>query len=135
MKKANLAKILLWTFVISTIILTVAIIIIQENGRYEDPEDMYPNHNCDMSGIAYGIAVGFNILLTILASTIFLNVYETIRNTFWYSFASFFLLPLVITIYFEITLGEEIYLFTLPFFAVLAIFFYRFQKRNSKLVN
>jgi uncharacterized membrane protein YhaH (DUF805 family) len=126
-KKTALIKILLWTFFLCTIITLIAIFIIQANTRKEG----FSRHSCDMSGIAYGLSIGFNLFLTIASLTLFLNLYKTIRNNFWYSFASFFMLPLIVAGYFSTFLQEETYLFVLSFFIVLFLFFLRFRKNMN----
>ena len=129
--KKHLLKIIGLTFVYSCLITTVllaSIIALR-------PID-YSLRRDDMSGLAYGIAIGLIVLLTIGSIPILFNVYKSVREKYSYSFLSFFCLPIIITIVSLCLMGDildsikEYTAMLLPYFGLLTFHFYKFRRQK-----
>ncbi len=125
--KTYLFKALILTL-ISSCIITFLLIGIMLSTRPVDHNRM----RCDMSGILYGVGIALDILLTISAFPIFLNLNKKVRENYYYSLTSFFLVPLIIIIGFGLVEGTGI-IISIPFIIVLTFFFIKFRK--SKFVE
>ncbi len=86
---------------------------------------------CDMSGIFYGVGIFQIILMTLGSTTIFFNLNKKIRDNYYYSLATFILVPLMITlielIAYKDLRGEASVLF-IPFLCLSILFFLRFRQ-------
>lgn len=90
----------------------------------------------DMRNLPYGIAIAFNLFLALGTLPIFLNLRPWIKDNIVRSGLSFFLLPLVITVYLSCSLEEEALTgagFCIPYFIILSVLFVRF--RNQTLLK
>jgi hypothetical protein len=125
----HLSLILLKTFLISSVIAFAGTAILVQR-----PAD--DHFQCDMSGIAYGVAIGMVVLLTASATTIYLNLKYQVRNNTFYSILSFFLLPAVLATLLIASLGEwkdtwPLYaIITLPFMAAMLFHFLQFRRNK-----
>ena len=75
-------------------------------------------------------AVLWNFALTVSASTIFFNLYLPVRNSIFYCFLSYFIVPFFIALYVGLNAGDLMKLFftsTVSFFVVQAWFFIKFR--------
>lgn len=87
-----------------------------------------PQHNCDMSGILYGIVLFINIMALILTYSICLNFYKTVREQKYASLATFFM-PILIVCLLFVSDDPAIMLFAIPFVVPQAYYYHRFRKR------
>ncbi len=94
----------------------------------------YSNPHGSMTGILYIFLILHYLYLAIGSTTIFLNLKKRIRNNFYVSLASFFLVPIVIVLLgMLIFKTTSTYIFLIPYFLILSISFFLF--RNSKIIN
>ncbi len=94
--------------------------------------------HCDMSALLYPIGIIYYTILSIGIIPIFINLNKRIRNNFYYSLASFFLIPTLIVLVLEplsydIRTVGVLYILSIPFFITLTSFFWIFRK--SRFVN
>ena len=127
----QLLKNLLLTFVISFGLTTISILLFynKEMGSLEGN-----------SGVTLFIIGGFilSLTMTILSTTVFLNIYDPIRNDKLRSFLTFFLLPILLT--FIIFLSNKdfdmlpLYLIlTMPFLLTQSYFYRQFRKSLTEI--
>ena len=120
----------LLSLLISTIIVALLISKRQENSN--------SHHNCDMSGIAFGIAWFTIIFMALGSNTIYLNCYKKVRENPVYAALSFFLIPTTIAIIIVFSLGDvntewRLYLgMTLPYLIILSFHYFRFTRKQRK---
>lgn len=130
--KRYLSKILILTFLFSCVITTGLIAMILEMRPVND-------NSCDMSGILYGISIGFIVVMTVGTTTIFLNLYKEVRDSYFYSLISFLFIPLTIALISIICIGDfrdgrkEYSAIFIPFLSLLTIYFLKFRK--SKFIT
>jgi hypothetical protein len=89
------------------------------------------------SAMAFGFAVGFPLVQTVLASGIYLNLFKAVRNNHVFSALSFFLLPLILLCFFfrEDFDADTLPLLSIniPFFMLLLLGFLWFRKKINNL--
>jgi len=126
----RLLKSLLLTFVISFVLTTISILIFynKQMGSLEGN-----------SGITLFVIGGFllSLTMTILSTTVFLNIYDTIRNDKLCCFLTFFLLPILLTLIICLSNKDfdmlPLYLIlTIPFFLTQFYFYKQFKKSLQK---
>lgn len=113
--------------VLSSTIAAIIIAILEEPDSFKRPYEVNP---------AYPIGIGTIVLQTILAGSSYLNLIKTVRNNRLYSALSFFLLPVLFSLYlYTLTFFDEIkflLIVELPFFTILSAGFIRFRKQFQK---
>jgi hypothetical protein len=113
------------TFLFSTVIVVLIIYIYLKNNPYPSPARV------DERGLAFILLPGMNIGLVLALCTMFLNLIKKGRDDLWFSFASFFALPIVLLLNLIPVFDTTIFVFYgamfLPFFGILLLnfIFYR----------
>lgn len=127
----KLLKNLLLTFVISFALTTISILLFynKQMGSLEGN-----------SGVALFIIGGFvlSLTMTILSTTVFLNIYDTFRNNKVSCFLTLFLLPILLTLIICLSIRDfdmlPLYLIlTLPFLLTQSYFYRQFKRNLTKL--
>ena len=132
MKKHSIS--IIFKTILIGVLLSIVIVWIFLENRPIDHNQM----RCDMSGILFVVPVVYGIGLIPMCLPIFLNVYENIRNSYFYSFSTFFGLLLLTNfmMIIESLFGDiEVLLFLileLPFVLVLIYSFVKFRKRYAE---
>jgi hypothetical protein len=127
---------------LSTMILSFAVVILLTYLKISEP---WPSDaiGIDERSLAYVFSLAFNLILVLGSSTMFLNFIKNIRNNNLYSFASFFLAPILLMLYmmskFEGSGISSYYaIIFLPFFCFLTlnfIFYRKFVNLKLKLLT
>lgn len=116
--------IILWSFLAGSLISLASLIVIRE----QQPEPMHPHPGNDMVGVAYGLAIGFNIVLA-LCSLPSLLARGTTRNQLWLHALLLLSLPLAFTLYSAIGLDAYTLLYCVPYLLVsFVLFIFRIRK-------
>ena len=126
----QLLKNLLLTFVVSFVLTTISILLFynKQMGSLEGN-----------SGVTLFIIGGFvlSLTMTILSTTVFLNIYERFRSDKLRCFLTFFLLPILLTLIICVSNKEfdmlPLYLIlTMPFLLTQSYFYRKFRKNLTK---
>jgi hypothetical protein len=127
----QLLKNLLLTFVISFVLTTISILLFynKQMGSLEGN-----------SGVTLFIIGGFllSLTMTILSTTVFLNIYDAFRNDKLRCFLTFFLLPILLTLIIYLSNKDfdmlPLYLIlTMPFLLTQSYFYRQFIKTLTRL--
>jgi hypothetical protein len=132
--KKKLSWILFNTFFLSMFLSILILIIIDLNKPHGQPM-----RNCAMPGFTYLMTFFIILIFTICNSTIYLNVFKSIRENKWLCLLSFFLLPFIFFSYLFIFMFEDLSdepsffsaLF-LPFTLIYVFQYFRFRKWLKK---
>lgn len=114
-------KIILVSFVVASLINVIALYILQLC-------NIIGTADTDMKNLPYGLAVGFNLILAISTLTILINIKASVKARSVLSVLSFFLLPLMVTLFISLSLDEEgtcVIFSSLPYLAMLLVFYVR----------
>ncbi len=121
---------------LNTLILSCAIVLLLTyvSVRKPWPADA---HGVDERSLAYVFSLGINLILVMGSTTMFLNFIKKIRNDSWYSFASFFLVPILSMLYVMSKFNSSgilVYyaVVFIPFFVILAVNFIFFRNQVFK---
>lgn len=119
----SLWKGLLLTFVLSAILtlILIPIVFAEESKGFEGGQGAVL---LSIGGVIWSFA------LTVSATTVFLNLYPAVRNSAYYCFLSYFIVPFFIALYVGLNAGDMLKMFftlTISFFAVQAWFFIKFR--------
>lgn len=118
--------IILWSFLAGSLISLASLIIIRE----QQPRPIRPHPGDDMVGVAYGLAVGFNIVLA-LCSLPSLLAPARVRNKAWRPALLLLGLPFAFTLYGIIGLDAYVLLYCLPYLLVSSVLFiFRVRKER-----
>ncbi len=118
--------IILLSFLAGCLISLASLIIIRE----QQPQPIRPHRGNDMVGVAYGLAVGFNIVLAV-CSLPSLLARGTTRNQLWLHALLLLSLPLAFTLYSAIGLDAYTLLYCVPYLLVSFVLFI-FRMRKAK---
>ncbi|MGE9310102.1 hypothetical protein ACLOAU_00530 [Niabella sp. CJ426] len=120
--------IILLSFLAGCLISLASLIIIRE----QQPQPIRPHPGNDMVGVAYGLAVGFNIVLAV-CSLPSLLVRGNFQKKIWLNVLLLFGLPLCFTLYSGIQLDAYVLLYCLPYLLVSAILLVIRIRRDKRL--
>lgn len=120
--------IILWSFLAGCLISLASLMIIRE----QQPQPIRPHAGNDMVGVAYGLAVGFNIVLA-ACSLPSLLARGTTRNQLWLHALLLLGLPLTFTLYSAIGLDAYALLYCLPYLLVSFVLFIFRVKKDKRL--
>lgn len=123
-------NIILLGFLMGCLLSFAGLIFIQE----QRPEPMPPHRGNDMEGVAYALAVGFNIVLALTSLPVLLisrhNAYKIILGAIL-----LFLLPLTFTVYIVIALDAYALLYCIPYLASITVLLLFRIKKNKPNVS
>ncbi|WP_114788973.1 hypothetical protein U0035_05175 [Niabella yanshanensis] len=118
--------IILLSFFAGSLISLASLIIIRE----QQPHPLHTHPGNDMVGLAYGLAVGFNIVLA-LCSLPSLLAPARVTNKAWLPALLLLGLPLAFTLYSAIGLDAYALLYCLPYLLVSSVLFiFRVRKER-----
>ncbi|GEM_PF-4462897 len=119
--------IILLSFVLGCLLSLAILIIIRE----QQPQPIRPHPGDDMVGVAYGLSVGFNVVLAI-GSLPSLLVTGKAKNKIWLNILSLLGLPLAFTMYTTMALDAYALLYCIPYLlAATLLFMNRIRKARS----
>ena len=111
-------------FLVASIISLIGVFVLMSTG-------LIGTANTDFRNLPYGIAVAFNLYLTLGTLPVFFNLYARVRDNPILNAASFFLLPVLFMLFSLLAMWDEPwpgFLFCVPYLLVLVALFIRFRK-------
>lgn len=121
--------IILLSFLAGCLISLASLIIVRE----QQPQPIRPHPGNDMVGVAYGLAVGFNIVLALCSLPSLLARGNKAKNKVWLSILLLLGLPLVFTLYSAIELDVYALLYCLPYLLVSSVLLIIRIRRDKRL--
>lgn len=132
--KKQLTVILFTTCVLSVVLTLLAIFVILSNRPVS-----VSMQRCDMSGIFYGVGIFTVLGMSVASTTMYFNLFQSIKVNVLYSLLSFLLLPLLAAVTLIIAIGDFKYSWredmalVLPFLAIQFIQFVRFRQKTQQI--
>lgn len=130
---------ILKTWLIATVLSVIVFVIYRELTKI--PQDFV--RSCDMSGLAYGIIIFWILAMSVTSFTSLLSLSKSCQSSMKI-LLSWFLLPVLFSIYFFVSIFEGkidkegsafFVIANLPWFLMWGLFYYRFKKLTFNAEN